>query len=219
MKLYTWWRSQAAYRVRIALALKGIQAESITLDLMQGDQLKGDYVQLNPQGAVPTLIDGDGPPLTQSLAIIEYLNESNPEPPLLPADLHARAYVRALALILAGDAHPFVTPRVRNFLEHELRVDPSNRLRWMVHWMREGLRAVEAHLTRDSLAGNFCNGNAPSIADICLVAHITTCKILPQFDFAAYPKALAIYEHCMTMDAFVKTAPCFQPGAPADATY
>jgi len=219
MKLYTWWRSQAAYRVRIAIALKGLEVEPIPLDLMQGDQLRDDYVRLNPQGVVPALIDGDGPPLMQSLAIIEYLDERNPDPPLLPADLRDRAYARALSLILASDAHPLITPRVRKFLERELRVDSSTQTRWIMHWMREGLRAVEAHLERTPRVHNYCCGRAPTLADICLVAHITTCKILPQFDFAAFPNAMTIFDHCMTQDAFVKTAPRFQPGAPVGTTY
>ena len=120
MKLYTYWRSQASYRVRVALRLKGLVAETIALDLLKGEQFEHTYAALNPQMAVPTLLDGDGPPLMQSLAIIEYIEEKYPRPPLLPVDLRARAHVRALAQMVAVDAHPFIVPRVRKYLEAEL---------------------------------------------------------------------------------------------------
>src|SRR5258705_9453766 len=117
MKLYTYWRSQAAFRVRIALRLKGVETELATIDIVRGDQFSAEYRALNPEMVVPTLIDGDGPPLVQSLAILEYLEEKYPEPPLLPRDVRARVHVRALAYTLAVDAHPFVVPRVRKYLE------------------------------------------------------------------------------------------------------
>ena len=124
MKLFTYWRSQAAYRVRIALGLKGLAAEKVTLDLLAGDQFAADYHKLNPEGVVPTLIDDEGaPPLVQSLAILEYLDEKYPEPPLLPRELRARAHARALAQMVAMDAHPFIVPRVRKYLEEELHLD------------------------------------------------------------------------------------------------
>ena len=113
MQLYSYWRSQATYRVRIAMRLKGLKADLITLDLLKGDQFKADYKKINPEAVVPSLIDGEGPPLVQSLAILEYLDEKHPNPPLLPKDLRARAHVRALAQMVAMDAHPFVVPRVR----------------------------------------------------------------------------------------------------------
>src|ERR1043165_289750 len=119
MKLFTYWRSQAAYRVRIALRLKGIAMEKVSLDLLEGDQFTADYLSLNPEGVVPTLLDGEGPPLTQSLAILEYLDEKYPRPSLLPTDIRARAQARALAQMVAMDAHPFIVPRVRQYLEQE----------------------------------------------------------------------------------------------------
>ena len=127
MKLFTYWRSQAAFRVRIALRLKGLAMEKITLDLLAGDQFAADYQKLNPEGVVPTLIDGEGEPLVQSLAILEYLDEKYPEPPLLPKDLRARAHARAIAQMVAMDAHPFIVPRVRKYLEEELRLDEAAR--------------------------------------------------------------------------------------------
>src|SRR5437588_3933019 len=117
MKLFTYWRSQAAFRVRIALGLKGIRTEKVTLDLLAGDQFAADYHKLNPQGVVPTLIDGEGEPLVQSLAILEYLDEKYPDPPLLPKELRARAHARVIAQMVSMDAHPFIVPRVRKYLE------------------------------------------------------------------------------------------------------
>src|SRR6266576_2867856 len=132
MKLFTYWRSQASYRVRVAMRLKGLAMEKVSLDLLKGEQFAADYQKLNPEGVVPTLID-DGPPLVQSLAILEYLEEKHPQPPLLPTDLHARAHARALAQMLAMDAHPFIVPRVRKYLEQDLRLDEPTRMKWLTH--------------------------------------------------------------------------------------
>src|SRR3974390_3638194 len=123
MKLYTYWRSQASFRVRVALRLKGLVVETVWLDLLKGDQFAAAYRELNPEMVVPTLLDGDGPPLVQSLAILEYLEEKHPKSPPMPKDLRARAHVRALAQMLAMDAHPFIVPRVRKYLEQELHLD------------------------------------------------------------------------------------------------
>ena len=178
MKLYTYWRSQASYRVRIALRLKGLVAEMVSLDLLRGDQFDATYRALNPEMVVPTLIDGDGPPLVQSLAILEYLDEKYPQPPLLPADLRARAHVRGLAQMLAMDAHPFIVPRVRKYLEQELHLDEPARMKWLTHWLDAGSRTIEDVLARDQRTGRFCCGDHPTIADICLVAHLTSAKML-----------------------------------------
>src|SRR5215468_12432653 len=126
MKLYTYWRSQAAFRVRIALRFKGLAADKVTLDLLKGDQFAADYHALNPEGVVPTLIDGEGAPLVQSLAILEYLDEKYREPPLLPSNLRDRAHVRALAQMVAMDAHPFIVPRVRKYLEETVGADEAS---------------------------------------------------------------------------------------------
>src|SRR3954471_7604463 len=125
MKLYTYWRSQASFRVRVALRLKGLSADLVTLDLLKGDQFDPAYRTVNPEMVVPALIDGDGPPLLQSLAILEYPDEKPPSPPLLPKDLRDRAHVRALAQMVAMDAHPFAVPRVRKYLEQDLRLDET----------------------------------------------------------------------------------------------
>ena len=142
MKLYTYWQSQASYRVRVALRLKGLAAETVSLDLLKGDQLEPAYRALNPEMVVPTLLDLDGPPLVQSLAILEYLEEKHPQPPLLPGDLRARAHVRGLAQMVAMDAHPFIVPRVRKYLEQELHLDEPARVKWLRHWLDAGSRAV-----------------------------------------------------------------------------
>ena len=144
MKLYTYWRSQASFRVRIALRLKGLVAETTSLDLLKGDQLDPSYRMLNPEMVVPTLLDGDGPPLMQSLAILEYLEEKYPQSPILPVDLRARAHVRGLAQILAMDAHPFIVPRVRKYLEQELHLDEPARMKWLRHC---SMRVVERSKT------------------------------------------------------------------------
>jgi maleylacetoacetate isomerase len=214
VQLYSYWRSQAAFRVRIALALKGLSAELHTLDLLKGDQHSEAYRVLNPQSAVPTLIDDDGTLLVQSLAILEYLEERHPEPPLLPGDPAARAHVRALALALAADAHPFVTPRVRGYLDKELGLDGRRILQWMQHWMVSGLGSVEAQLARDPRTGRCCVGDAPTLADLCLIPHLTACRMIPGFDASPYPTALRIHEHCMSLEAFRAAAPARQPDAP-----
>jgi maleylacetoacetate isomerase len=214
MKLFTYWRSQAAFRVRIALRLKGIAMEKVTLDLLAGAQFAADYQALNPEGVVPTLIDGEGQPLVQSLAILEYLDEKFPDPPLLPKDLHARAHARAIAQMVAMDAHPFIVPRVRKYLEEELRIDEASRVKWVHHWLDAGSRAVEEVLTRDPRAGKFCVGDQVTVADICLAAHLTSAKLFGGRDPADYPAAGRIYANCMQIDAFAAEHPLRQPDAP-----
>src|SRR5262249_22063258 len=202
MKLYTYWRSHASFRGRIALRLKALDAQFVPLDLLKGDQFGGDYRALNPEMVVPTLIDGDGPPLVQSLAILEYLDEKYPQPPLLPADLRARAHVRGLAQMLAVDAHPFIVPRVRKYLEQEFHLDEHVRMRWLTHWLDAGSRAIEDVLARDPRTGHFCCGDHPTIADICLVAHLTSAKMLCDLSPAPYPTARRIFNACMEIEAF-----------------
>lgn len=214
MKLYGWWRSQASFRVRIALRLKGLKAEMVFVDLLKGEQFAANYRALNPEMVLPTLIDGDGPPLVQSLAILEYLNERNPEPPLLPVDARARAHVRALAQVVAVDAHPFVVPRVRKYLEQELGLDEPMRIKWLQHWLNSATRVIEEQLSHDSRTGRFCYGDAPTIADICLVAHLTSAKMLYECDLAPYPTARRVFETCMQLDAFADAHPLRQPDAP-----
>jgi maleylacetoacetate isomerase len=162
---------------------------------------------------VPTLLDGEGPPLMQSLAILEYLEESYPQPPLMPVDLRARAHVRALAQMVAMDVHPFIVPRVRKYLGQELHLDEPSRVNWLRHWLDVGSRAIEDVLARDPRTGHFCCGDQPTIADICLVAHLTSAKMLCDRDPAAYPTARRIYDACMQIEAFTLAHPLRQPGA------
>ncbi|MGE0564921.1 MAG: maleylacetoacetate isomerase [Pseudolabrys sp.] len=214
MKLYTYWRSQAAFRVRIALRLKGQTPEKITLDLLKGDQFDAAYRALNAEAVVPTLIDGGGPPLVQSLAILEYLDETIPEPSLLPRDPRNRAHVRALAQMTAMDAHPFIVPRVRKYLSERFEFGDDEVDEWVRHWLDAGSHAVEALLARDPRTGRFCAGDTPTIADICLVAHLTSCKLFGAREASAYKTAGRIFAECMTLDAFAAEHPLRQPDAP-----
>src|SRR6516225_2167542 len=183
VKLFSFWRSLATFRVRIALNLKGIVPdEVIDVNLMQGKQREEAYRKVNPQMVLPALIDGDGPVLFESLAIMEYLDETHPSPPLLPKDPRGRARVRGLAQIVACDSHPLVVPRVREFLEHEFKLDEAQRMKWCGHWIAAALRALETHLTSGG-TGRYCHGDAVTIADICLVSQAVGAKFF-QVDMA-----------------------------------
>ena len=153
MKLYTYWRSLATFRVRIALNLKGLKYESIYVDLDAGQQHKTDYKSVNPQMVIPSLVEDDGNVLFQSIAIMEYLNEVYPEPPLLPKDPKGRARVRALSLITVADTHPLIVPRVRNRIDALYKVGEEGKVEWVKHWFKEGLDAYETHLARDKATG------------------------------------------------------------------
>ena len=148
MKLYGFWRSLATYRVRVALALKGLKVEELSINLLQGKQHDDNYRAVNPQSVVPALVIDDGPPLFQSLAIIEYLEETYPEPPLLPQDARGRARVRGLSMIVACDGHPLIVPRIRTYLEREMHEDEAARNRWLQHWTLKAVEALEAHLAK-----------------------------------------------------------------------
>jgi maleylpyruvate isomerase len=211
MKLYTYYRSQASFRVRIALNLKGIAREDSFLHLERGDQFAAAYRAINPQMVVPTLIDGDIK-LFQSLAILEYLEEKYPEPPLLPADTQARAWVRGLALINAADSHPLIVPRVRHYLTDVLKLSDEQRLAWIQHWLGAGLEAIEALLAEHSQSGVFCHGDRPTIADICLVTQVTPAKTF-NLPLDAYRSVMRIYETCMAIPAFADADPAKQPDA------
>jgi maleylacetoacetate isomerase len=213
MKLYGHWRSLAAFRVRIALNLKGLAPETVYIDLAKGEQRQDAYRAINPAMVVPSLEDGAGLPLTQSLAIIEYLEETHPQPPLLPAEPRARARVRALALIHAADAHPLVVPHVRNFLEHDLKLDEAQRLAWIRHVVTRGFAALEASLARDPATGKFCHGDQPTLADICLVGHVVGGGYF-NIDAGPYPTVKRIADTCLALDAFARAHPLKQPDAP-----
>ena len=214
MKLYGFWRSLASYRVRVALDLKGLRAEEISIDLLKGKQSSPDYLAVNPQGVVPALIlDDGGPPLYQSIAILEYLEELRPEPPLLPKDPRGRARVRGLSLIAAADGHPLVTPRIRNYLEKEMQQDEASRNRWLAHWTMRALEAIESHLAKERETGRFCHGNTPTMADICVASQMIGALAYFSCDTKSVPTAMRIYNQCMEIDAFAKAHPLKQPGA------
>ena len=216
MKLFGFWRSLATFRVRIALNLKGLPVEEVSVDLIAGEQRRPDYVPVNPQMVVPAMVDGEGPPLFQSLAILEYLDEQHPDPPLLPADARGRARVRGLAQIVACDSHPLIVPRVREYLADEFRLEEARRLAWIRHWIGAGLRAIETNLATDPATGRCCHGNDVTMADICLVS-LAVGNTLFGGAMDEYPKARDIVDRCLAQDAFARAHPMRQPGAPRPA--
>lgn len=207
MELYTYFRSSAAYRVRIALNLKGLQADYRYVHLVKdgGQHRKPEYLQLNPQGLVPALVD-DGNVLTQSLAIIEYLDETHPTPPLLPADPAGRARVRALAQVVACEIHPVNNLRILKYLEKEFGIDEAGRKQWYRHWVAEGFTALEKMLADNPATGRFCHGNTPTIADLCLVPQVFNARRF-DVDMSAFPAIVRIDAECMQFDAFIMSAP------------
>jgi maleylacetoacetate isomerase len=214
LKLFSFWRSLASYRVRIALNLKGLTpGEDIDINLMKGAQRDAAYCAVNPMMSLPALVDGDGPALFESLAIIEYLDETHPEPPLLPKDARGRARVRGLAQIVACDSHPLVVPRVREYLEQELRIDEPARFAWSHHWHVQALAALETHLGGPE-TGRFCHGDQVTIADICLASQVAGGQFF-SVDFAPFPNVTRIADACHQIDAFARAHPLKQKGAPA----
>lgn len=211
MKLYTYYRSSAAYRVRIALNLKGLQHEDTFVHLRRQDQRGSDYLSVNPQGLVPTLIDDDTT-IGQSMAILEYLEERYPEPPLIPLSPAGRARVRQLAMIVACDIHPIDNLKVLNFLTQDLGVSEDGRLRWYRHWVDEGFAALEAILANQPATGRYCHGDEPTVADICLVPQVYNAG---RFDVSLepYPTIRRINEACLALPAFADAAPEAQPDA------
>jgi len=211
--LYTYFRSSASYRVRIALRLKGLEVEQRFINIAPGatEQLRPEYAALNPQQLVPLLVDGDDFALSQSLAILEYLEELQPQPALLPRDPRGRARVRGLALIAAADGHPLIVPRVRNYLEKEMKADETARNRWLAHWTMRALEAIEGHLARESETGKFCHGEAPTIADICLASQVIGALAYFSCDTKGVPSVMRIYGQCMEIEAFAKAHPLKQP--------
>lgn len=213
MKLYTFFRSSASYRVRIALNLKGIAYEQAPIHLRRGggEQFAASYRALNPQALLPTLED-DGKVLTQSLAIIEYLEEKQPQPPLLPKDPADRALVRSMAMIVACEVHPIQNLRVLNYVKKEYNQTDEQVNRWAQHWIDLGFAALEEMLIAQQKRGKFCWGDAPSLADICLVPQLGNARRYG-CDLSRYPNILAIEKNCMALPAFIDAAPEKQPDA------
>ncbi|WP_198117440.1 maleylacetoacetate isomerase [Massilia rhizosphaerae] len=213
MKLYTYFRSSAAYRVRIALNLKGLQYDAVPVHLLRGggEQLQADYVKMNPSGLVPTFQD-DYITLTQSMAILEYLEDEYPQVPLLPKDAAGRARVRELAQIVACDIHPVNNLRVLRYLVNELGLSEEVKTQWYRHWLLGGLDVLEKHLARDPSAGPLCHGYLPTIADCFLVPQVFNAQ-RQGIDISAYPNIARINTACVEIPAFVAAHPSNQPDA------
>lgn len=213
LKLYSYFRSSAAFRVRIALALKGLPFEYVPVHLLKdgGQQLSEQYRALNANALVPTLLDDDHA-LSQSMAIIEYLDETHPEPALLPGSALDRAYVRAVAQSIACEIHPLNNLRVLKYLKHTLGVSEEAKDAWYRHWIEIGFDGLEATLTREGKAGRFCFGDTPTLADLCLVPQVFNAQRF-QVDLEPYPTIVRIFDACMELPAFQQAAPKSQPDA------
>ena len=210
MILYSYFRSSAAYRARIALNLKGLAYEQRPVHLVRGEQRGAEYLALNPHGLVPMLVVGDRR-LTQSLAIIEYLEEKHPSPPLLPVGAEDRAWVRSVALAIACDIHPLNNTRVLRYLSRQLQLDEPKRNEWYRHWVREGFAALETQLA-ERAAGRFCLGDTPTLADVCLVPQVANANRL-EVDLAPYPRIRAVNDACLALEPFAAAQPARQPDA------
>lgn len=211
LTLHNYFRSSTSIRVRVALALKGLDYDYVAWNLREGAQQSPDYLAINPHGVVPTLVV-DGQALTQSIPIMEYLEETVPDPALLPAGPMDRARVRGLAAMIACDIHPLNNLKVLTYLEVELGVNTEARARWFRHWVQTTFGPLEAMLANDPRTGQFCHGDTPGFADICLYAQVINNR---RFKMALedYPTIARIYEACGTLAAFVQGAPEAQPDA------
>jgi maleylacetoacetate isomerase/maleylpyruvate isomerase len=217
-ELFSFWRTSATYRVRVALNLKGVKAQEHNINVDAGEQRSEAFLRINPMGAIPALIDhgpGQSPtPLTQSLAILEFLEETYPSPALLPNDAHGRARVRSLAALLAADTHPLITPRVKKYLTAEGKFDDAAWRAWQIHWFGIGLRAFEQRLSTERETGVLCHGDTPTIADICLASILIVMRVF-KIEIDGIPNVLRIMERCEQMAAFAAADPRRQAGAPA----
>jgi maleylacetoacetate isomerase len=215
--LYSYWRSSAAFRVRIALNLKGLHYETRAIHLLRegGEQHSPAYAALNPQELVPTLLDGERV-LTQSMAILEYLDETRPQPSLLPADAAGRARVRALAQVVGCDIHPIGNLRVLQWIDSQFHVDDEQKSVWMRHWVSTGLHALETMLTSSKDTGRYCHGDTPGLADACLVPQVYNARRW-KVPLGDYPTILRIDATCATLDAFHNAMPEQQPDAQVKA--
>nr|WP_315391743.1 maleylacetoacetate isomerase [uncultured Duganella sp.] len=214
MKLYTYFRSSAAYRVRIALNLKGLAYEAQPVHLLRngGEHLSDAYRAVNPSALLPTLEDDDGTVIGQSLAILEYLEETRPQTPLLPADASGRARVRALALTVAADTHPLANLRVLKYIKGQMAQTEEVKLEWQRHWQRTGLATLESLLAGDARTGVYAHGDTPTIADCCLVPQVFNAERV-EIDMAPYPTVMRIHAACAALPAFQQAHPSRQPDA------
>lgn len=213
IELYSFWRTSATYRVRVALNLKGMLANERFVDVDAGEHRSEQFLMINPMGAIPALVVSGHQPLTQSLAILEFLEEVQPQPPLLPADPYARARVRSIAQMLAIDIHPLITPRIKKQLKDVHGFDDAAWRTWQTKWFSAGLQAVEKRLSSDTETGRFCHGNVPTMADICLASVIAVMQIF-KIEIPGTPTINRIIAACDELEAFSRADPMRQVGAP-----
>ncbi len=216
-ELYAFWRTSATYRVRVALNLKGLQAQEHVINIDAGENRSETFLKINPMGAIPALIDRDAAqpslPITQSLAILEYLEETQPTVPLLPSDAIGRARVRSLASMLVADTHPLVTGRIKKYLTSNGHMDDTAFRAWQINWFTTGLKAFEQRLATESATGTYCHGDQITIADVCLASIIVVMRVF-KIEVADIPNINRIMELLDGHKAFAKAAPMKQVGAP-----
>jgi maleylacetoacetate isomerase/maleylpyruvate isomerase len=216
-ELFAFWRTSATYRVRVALNLKGLAAEERFVNIDAGEHRSPAFLQINPLGGIPALIDREtpaAPPITQSLAILEFLEDVHPQTPLLPQTPHGRARVRSLASMLVADTHPLIVPRVAKYLTETTHLDADALKAWRTHWFTTGLQAFEQRLATESATGAYCHGDSLTIADICL-ASIKIVMPIFKIEVPGTPIVDRIFAACEAHEAFAKAAPLRQFGAPA----
>jgi maleylacetoacetate isomerase/maleylpyruvate isomerase len=211
VKLHTFFRSSAAFRVRIALNLKGLAYQPELVSLPKGEHRQAAYVASHPQALLPVLV-ADGHELSQSLAIMEYLEETRPNPPLLPRDAAGRARVRSLSLLVACEIHPLNNLRTLQYLRKALGQDEEQIKVWYRHWIDDGLAKLESDLARGAATGAFSHGDAPTMADCCLVPQVFNARRYDS-DLAPYPTVMRVFDACMKLDAFERAQPSRQPDA------
>ena len=216
--LYSYWRTSATYRVRVALNLKGLSANEINVDIDAGEQRSEAFLRINPMGGIPALVD-NAPgistiPLTQSLAILEYLDEIAPSPPLLPVDAYGRARVRSLAAMIAADTHPLITPRIKKYLTVSADFDDQKWRAWQINWFTTGLQALEKQLIAQPVSGQFTHGDDVMLSDICLASIIVVARVF-KIEVEAIPTVNRIMTELEKLPAFMRADPRRQAGAPA----
>jgi maleylacetoacetate isomerase len=216
-ELFSYWRTSATYRVRVAFNLKGVKPQEHNVNLDAGEQQSETFLKINPLGAIPALIERDnGVPrsaLTQSLAILEFLEETYPKPPLLPSEPHARARVRSISGMLASDTHPLITPRIKKYLTAQPHFDEGAWRAWQTHWFTTGLQAVEQRLTSEAQTKTFCHGDEVTMADICLASIVVVTRVF-KIQVAGIPTVNRIMFACEKLAAFEQADPYRQAGAP-----
>jgi maleylacetoacetate isomerase len=214
LQLYAFWRTSATFRVRVALNLKNLAVTETFINMDTGEQRSEAYLKINPLGGLPTLVEAGQAPITQSLAILEFLEETQPLPALLPADRHGRARVRSLCNMLAADTHPLITPRVKKYLTTEGGFDEAAWRRWQTQWFTTGLAAVEQRLSTEVQTGLYCHGDTVGMADICLASVVAVMKVF-KIEVPNIPTVERIVARCSALDAFISAEPARQVGAPS----